>query len=167
MPRAGRSQGKAPGSVTAARNTEPGTTREGCTTTNHFVQGSFNYCWSFIPSQSISCHVPCTQSDTFIPAALAALSASLCPAHTHTHTQKACPGHSPHVSDSSLLPTHTPSPLPLAHLVIQIRSSSPKHKAQWGHNNTNNKSDGWYLGIGEATRSTEQVCVRNNKRCLV
>lgn len=87
--------------------------------------------------------------------------------HTHTHTQKACPGHSPHVSDSSLLPTDTLSPLPLAHLVIQIRSSSPKHEAQWGHNNTNNKSDGWYLGIGEATRSTEQVCVRNNKRCLV
>lgn len=89
MPRAGRSQGKAPSSVTAARNTEPGTTREGCTTTNHFVQGSFNYCWSFIPSQSISCHVPCTQSDTFIPAALAALSASLCPAHTHTHKRPA------------------------------------------------------------------------------
>lgn len=44
--------------------------------------------------------------------------------HTHTQKKKACPGHSLCASDSSLLPTDTPSPLPLAHLVIQIRSLS-------------------------------------------
>lgn len=68
---------------------------------------------------------------------------------------------------ASLLLTGTLSPLPLAHLIIHIRSSSSKHKAQWGHNNTNNKSDGWYSDISTATSSTE-VCARNNKytKCL-